>query len=496
MNTTVPDRPLRSEAHVQLRSSTQSLENLLWWFPSLVPLFTILLSFYLLEWYWGLMDDVQLLQSGTNISERFVNYLATLVAFGHFNPTSALRSAVIYTWFEYVPVLAHVAKWVEACLMLLAWGVAAKRVSGKDSALPIFMAVALSFHYLYDTFFFLSTHEVIGLLFLGISINGFLTTITTMHRTTFYASLVASLVCLMVGMGAKEPMVSSGVAFGISFVVLGLMDKSTRSRPLLSGVIILVISFAYAVSLKLWVQSSYTASYSFFNFPRMLDSFSNWVRKDFFNHSPWILLVVVLVFWLFSSRPKSQSLSLFTQKQQWGMLTGALLYVGYLLILLPWNTISYYAGPLGVYFAFPVSIFLAQILPTTKPLLQVLVPVAALIFNMFVSQWALTRESLYHYDTQNLMAWIQGNPEFQTAALSKLVESNALEAGGAIPQHLARDFALALPGFAHRGANPDGYQPGRMLVYTPRFGSPADVFPTDEWITMFYSKYWQVYLKR
>ena len=73
MNTTVPDRPLRSEAHVQLRSTTQSLENLLWWFPSLVPLFTILLSFYLQEWYWGLMDDVQLLQSGTNISERFVN---------------------------------------------------------------------------------------------------------------------------------------------------------------------------------------------------------------------------------------------------------------------------------------------------------------------------------------------------------------------------------------------------------------------------------------
>lgn len=300
----------------------------------------------------------------------------------------------------------------------------------------------------------------------------------------------------MVGMGAKEPMVSSGVAFGISFMVLGFMDKSTRSRPLLSGAIILVISFGYAVSLKLLVQSSYTASYSFFNLPRMLGSFSSWVRKDFVNHSPWILLVVVLVFWLFSSRPKSQSLSLFTQKQQWGMLTGVLLYVGYLLILLPWNTISYYAGPLGVYFAFPVSIFLAQILPTTRPLLQVLVPVAALIFNMFVSQWTLTRESLYHYDTQNLMAWIQGNPEFQTAALSKLVACNAMEAGVAIPQHLARDFALALPSFSHRGANPDGYQPGRMLVYTPRFGSPADVFSTDEWITMFYSKYWQVYLKR
>ena len=114
--------------------------NLLWLFPIIVPLGTILLSFYLQEWYWGLMDDVQLLGSGTNISERFVNYLAALIAFGHFNPTSAMRSAVIYTWFEHAPVLVHVAKWVEACLMLLAWGIAATRVSGKISALPIFMS--------------------------------------------------------------------------------------------------------------------------------------------------------------------------------------------------------------------------------------------------------------------------------------------------------------------------------------------------------------------
>ena len=112
---------------------------------------------------------------------------------------------------------------------------------------------------------------------------------------------------------------------------------------------------------------------------------------------------------------------------------------------------------------------------------------------MFVSQWALTRESLYHYDTQNLMSWIEGNPSFQNDARRKLVDCNAMEAAGAITSHLGRDFALDLPGFIYRG--PNNYTPGRILIYTVRFGSPSDVFPVEEWTTLFYSKYWQVYLK-
>ena len=94
------------------------------------------------------------------------------------------------------------------------------------------------------------------------------------------------------------------------------------------------------------------------------------------------------------------------------MLIGVLLYSAYTLVTLPWNTTSYYAGPLGVFFGIPVAIFAAQLLPHTSISLQILVPIASLLFNMLVSQWALTRESLYHYDTHNLMAWVRGNQNF------------------------------------------------------------------------------------
>ena len=46
---------------------------LLWLFPIIVPLRTILLSFYLQEWYWGLMDDAGILGMGRNFAERFSN---------------------------------------------------------------------------------------------------------------------------------------------------------------------------------------------------------------------------------------------------------------------------------------------------------------------------------------------------------------------------------------------------------------------------------------
>ena len=48
----------------------------------------------------------------------------------------------------------HVLKWIEACLVLFVWGAAVKSISGKRASVPIFIAVSLSFHYLYDTFFF------------------------------------------------------------------------------------------------------------------------------------------------------------------------------------------------------------------------------------------------------------------------------------------------------------------------------------------------------
>ena len=480
-----------------MRSSEKQLAlGWLWIFSSVVPLFTILLSFYLQDWYWGLMDDAGIIASGTNVFDRFNNYFYGLIAWGVFRPTFVLHSAIFYSWFEHVPVLMHVLKWAEAVLMLVIWGIAVNRICGHRFALPIFMAAALSFHYLYDTFFFISTHEVIGLLFLGLALNIFLTAVAQADPYWFSGLLSAGVLFLLIGFGAKEPLTSCGIAFGISFGLLGFIDPLNRKRAFGIGGLIFVVSVVYIALLQVYIRGAYTGGYSFSNFSKLWGNFIAWSLKDFANHTPWVILVVVLGLALSRTGSRSNLVSAFTIRQKWGIFTGLLLYGGYLMILLPWSTTSYYAGPLGVFFAFPVSIFVAQVLPQTSTFMQVLVPIGSLILNMFVSQWALTRESLYHYDTQNLMAWVRGNSAFQSAAREKLVYCNGMEAAGTIPGHLARDFSLQLPSFMHGGIQSDPTYSKAVYVWSPRFGGAESDFPRGTWDTMFYSKFWQVYVRK
>ena len=472
--------------------------NLLWIFPIIVPLGTILLSFYLQEWYWGLMDDATILGVGRNFAERFVNYLTALVGGGRLQFTFALRSAFFYTWFEHYPVAIHLLKLLEACLMLLVWGLAVGKVSGNQFASLIFGAVALSFHYLYDTFFFLSTYEVMGLLFWGLALNCYLTAMKTELQISCVFWSIAGLLFTILAITTKEPMAAVGVALGLSFVVLNLANILICRRVLIIGAPLFSGSLGYLVFLKFFIQPSggHVSSYSLTNVSRILGNLTVWVNKDLFNHSPWLIAVLVIGFALWGNMSKRRPLSAFTAWQVWGMLMGVLLYSAYTLVILPWNTAAYYAGPLGVFFAIPVAIFAAQLLPHTSVSLQILVPIASLLFNMLVSQWALTRESLYHYDTQNLMTWIRGNPEFQLAADGGLVYCNAMEGGGAIPAHLGRDFGVLIPGFTYSGLDQNSFRAGQIMVYTPRFGSDTDTFSLDLWETQFYSKFWQVYVHK
>ena len=470
--------------------------NLLWVFPIIVPLGTILLSFYLQEWYWGLMDDHSILGSGNNFTERLSYFYSMLGGGGLFRPTYGLHSVVFYSLFEYTPVLMHIVKWIEAVVALLLWGVAIQRISGIAMTLPIFGGVALSFHYFYDSLFFISTHDILGLLFMGGALNIYLTALVGNSWAKCFMLTFLGMALMLAGFGAKEPMVACGVGLGLSFLLLSQMDFRVRKRALFLGGTVLMVSVIYALTIKLFVQGGYSSSYSFTNFPKIRGNLIAWMNKDLFNHSPWFVIIFILGLAAKRLGDATQLLSRFSLKQQWGMILGAVLYGGYLLFLLPWNTTAYYAGPLGVYFAIPVSIFVAQILPQTSIALQALAPVAALLFNMLVSQWALTRESLYHYDTQNLMAWIRGNPEFQVAARSELVYCNAMEGCGALPAHLERDFGLSITGFKYRGFTPNTFGPGQIMVYTPRFGSESDVFARDTWDTAFYSKFWQVYVHR
>ena len=470
--------------------------NLLWIFPIIVPLGTILLSFYLQEWYWGLMDDAGILGAGHNFFERLSYFDRMLGGSGLFRPTFGLHSVIFYTLFEHTPVLMHVLKWVEAILALLLWGVAARRISGVGVTLPIFGAVALSFHYFYDSLFFISTHDVLGLLFMGAALNLYLAALDRNGWASFVGHVLVGMVLMFVGFGAKEPMVACGVGFGLSFLLLGQMDIQVRSKALILGSTLLGVAVLYGLAIKLFVQSGYSSSYSLTNFPKMLGNLVAWLRKDVFNHSPWLVIILVLGLAATRTGGTAHLISQFNIRRRWGMIFGTVLYGGYLLFLLPWNTTAYYAGPLGVFFAMPVSILVAVVWSESRIGVQVLIPVASLLFNMLVSQWALTRESLYHYDTQNLMTWVRGNPEFQLAADGGLVYCNAMEGGGAIPAHLGRDFGVLIPGFKYKGLDQSSFRAGQIMVYTPRFGSDTDTFSPDLWETQFYSKFWQVYVHK
>ncbi|GBL19010.1 hypothetical protein EMGBS3_07160 [Anaerolineaceae bacterium] len=268
--------------------------NLLWIFPVIVPLGTILLSFYLQEWYWGLMDDASILGSGSNFTERLSYFYGMASGSGLLRPTYGLHSVVFYTLFEHAPVLMHVLKWIEAILTLLLWGLAARRISGAANTLPIFLCIALSFHYFYDSFFFLSTHDVLGLLFMGGALNMYLAALDSTKPVNSVLQSLLGVTLMFVGFGAKEPLVTCGVAFGISFLVLAQIEVQVRGRALFLGGSLLTISILYGFTIKLIVQGGYTSSYSFTNYSRMLGNLFAWVNKDLFNHSPWLVLICVL----------------------------------------------------------------------------------------------------------------------------------------------------------------------------------------------------------
>ena len=465
--------------------------NLLWIFPIIVPLGTILLSFYLQEWYWGLVDDATILSWGHTVRERFINDFGTRLSNGRVQFLFSLRSALFYTWFENSPTMLHLLKWVEATMTLLVWGLAIKKISGRLLGAVIFASITLSFNYFYDTFFFISLQDVLGLLFLGIGFNCCLSAFDSSSHTRAVTLAIFGILGIVLGVTTNERMTAIGLAYGLGFILVGLMGSSNYRRALILGVSIFGASVTYALFLKLYMQpeGGHTSTYSITNFSRMGGNIIAWITKDVLNHSPWLLGLAILA----SHRGR---ISKFATRQKWGMLFGGLQYFLFLLLLIPWMTISYVAGPLGVLFAFPVSIYLAHVLPQSSINLQVLAPVAALLFNMLICQRALTRESLYHYDTQNLMTWVRGNPEFQLAADGGLVYCNAWEGGGAIPAHLARDFGVLIPGFTYKGLDQSSFRAGQIMVYTPRFGSDTDTFSPDFWETQFYSKFWQVYVHK
>lgn len=463
----------------------------LWALIAITPLVVVLCSYMTFVWSWGLMDDLQLLTLPGGTWDRVVYAFRKYLAFGEFKPVFAAHSALVYQVFADSPRALHIFKLVEIGLMLALWGRAAARITGERLAFWLVPAIAFSFSYLYDQFYFLSTHETLGLLFAGLAVNLMIPIVneTNLRRRAWLMVLLA--VILACSFFSKETMVAAGAAGGISLMIAAAFDRRSR-RPLLwSGIVLTVAVFVYALWLKLAVSSSYTSGYKLTDFPTIIGNLIAWGKKDFIHHVPWIGLAALL-WWKGRGRQHPEFSGTL---MRWGIVLGALLYTGHLLILLPWNTTSYYAGPLGVYFAFTAAILIARSLAELKGRLVLAIAMGALGFNLLIVSYTLDREKTYHANTQDLWEMIRGNASFCQAARKGLVVTNGMEAGMAIPGHANRWWGLGLPVFTWSPNFPDIENASfEYYVFSPRFGASVPG-PASRWQIEFNSRFWKVYRK-
>ena len=464
----------------------------IWALPALAPVLLLLFSFILQSWWsWGLMDDRQLLELSGGIPQKIREAFRMYLAFGEFKPTFAAYAGAFYTFFQNAPAAFYVFKLMLGSAVLLIWGHAAARVTGRRACLFLLPAVALSFHYLYDAFFYLSSHEILGLLWTGLALECLVPVVRRPSNTAgagrAWGWFAGGLICLLLAFGAKESFVACGMALGLSLFYPAWKSRDYRFAYLSKGLLLIAATVGYALALKFFVQGEYTSAYDPTDLAKMAGNFKVWLKKDLFNHLPWVALAGALAVAAGRAR-KPYYLS-----QKWGILLSVLLYGGFLLILLPWNTVSYYATPFGVFFAFGITLWLAASLPRVRAGYVAAAAVTALAFNLLVGQYALTRESAYQYDTRHLSGWIRQNDGFQRAVRQGRVFCNAMEPSAAIPGLIDRREDLGLKAFQWR-RDPAGLSGEVYYVHSPRFHS-VDLRKLEDWTPVFFSRTWRVYHK-
>ncbi len=487
-------------------NKNSSASFMLWVFPFLAPVLTIIFSFLLQNWGWGLMDDLTILNAGNGILERFWERSYQIMSFGEFTPTSALHSAIFYSIFEHCPDKFYIFKALEICLIVLLWGFLAFRITKNILSIILVPVITLSFHYFYDGFFYLSSQEPTGLIFLGLALYFFLKNLEPFLIDEWRLKDISvkfkwgvwfiGLIFLFCAYGTKEPFISGGLALGLSYLYLGFKYHRTRffRSFMLAGAFIVLITLAYGFFLLCEVRGVYSSNY-IMSIPRMVSNLNLWFKKDFFNHIPWILLAVSLCY--INKADFKRSVLSGPLGIKWGALLGVLFYVLYLLILLPWNAIGYYAGPLGLFFAFFITILISGFLSRINLRLQTAIVVCFLVFNQFVCQYALNREASYNYDKANLEKWLTNNNVYDFASPDNIIKCNAMEATCAIPRLIKWNSGVGINNFVY-SRDPGGTVDGKkcnIYLYSPRFGG-VDLSKLKDWDVIFFSKNWIMYRKK
>lgn len=480
--------------------------GLVWLFAVIAPLLTILFNYIFQKWWWGLMDDLAILNSGAGIIDRFRSYYVGLCAWGVFRPLYVLHSSVAYTLFERVPRLFYIFRLFEICVVLYIWGICACRVTKQKVAVILVPAVTLSFHYFYDAFFYLSSQEIIGLFFVGLSLFFYLRGLENVlaadpadSETKWHAfkwkSWFVGLFFLLCAFGAKETFISCGVALGLSYFFLAWSCRKTQygKSLFMAGLSLVVISVLFALSLTLFIKSGYTAGYSLSDMTKLSSNLTVWFKKDFMNHGPWVVAAGLIFYMANKKRGMAKALWDLPLRVRWAFFLGVLFYLGFLSILLPWNTVSYYATPLGLFFAFIVAVIISDGLPRLSGRWQIFFVVCALGINQLVCQYALTRESTYQYDTHNIMEWLKSSDAI-LGNRDVIVASNAMEPAASIPGLMRQAQNVDVQRF-HWLVEPEGLVDGKQCdfyLYGPRFHHVRLQNPKD-WKVVFLSKNWVMF---
>ena len=151
-----------------------------------------------------------------------------------------------------------------------------------------------------------------------------------------------------------------------------------------------------------------------------------WLRHDLLTHAPWLIAVAVILALAGRTVLKEPT-------RRWAIVLGALFYVTYVLILLPWSTTGHYSTPLGVFFAFLVAVLISDCMEQIQTWIFFLIVVVALFLNLLVGGNALKAASSYQEDSANFMKWLATNAqvEYETAN-GAVVRTNAYEPGVAL----------------------------------------------------------------
>lgn len=487
-----------------MRESDEQGQFRLWVIVAAGPLITLFFSFILGSWSWGLMDDYTILVSGDGIAERSWNYFTTLGQWGVFRPTFAAHSAVFYSIFANSPKSFYIFRLLEISVVLIIWGACAYGITRKKISLVLLPAVALSFHYFYDGFFYLSSQEMIGLLFLGIAVRLFFDHVGPVMDTDVqqragsldWKKWLAGLFMLLCAFGAKETFISCGMAIGAAYLYLAwARRKSSRAKTIfLYALALMAVTVLWAWLIFAFIKSNYTSGYSVTDMTKLGSNLQAWFKKDLLNHSPWLIAIVFIFLMMGKNGDIRKIIRGFSLRLKWGIALGTLLYGGFLLILLPWNTVSYYAAPLGLFWAFLITMLITEGISQVGIRLQILLIVGALLMNQFICQYALAREATYQYDTANLMVWLKTN-EASFDEKTDLIATNAMEPAAAIPGLLNRTQGTQVQPFAWT-TDPDrpleeGRQ-GNYYLYSPRFYG-IDLGKLQQWQIIFLSKNWVMY---